>query len=168
MSPVTSKAEQIITLAAEKSVLIGTAESCTGGMIAAALTDIAGSSIAVDRGFITYSNDAKSAMLGVDPTIIDDHGAVSSQVVEAMARGAVSALSLSDHGIAISVSGVAGPGGGSSEKPVGLVWFGLAHRQGDSVIVTSMAMHFAGSRHDVRTAATDHALDMILNLLMDL
>lgn len=163
-----SKAEQIILLASNKSVLIGTAESCTGGMIASALTDIAGSSVVVDRGFVTYSNAAKSSMLGVDPAIIAHKGAVSSSVVEAMAQGAVSALSPSQHRIAVSVSGVAGPGGGSKKKPVGLVWFGLAHHDQDKSKVISVAMNFTGDRHDVRMAATDHALDMILNLLMDL
>ena len=88
-----SKAKRIITLAAEKSVLIGTAESCTGGMIASALTDISGSSVAIDRGFVTYSNAAKSSMLGVHPAIIADHGAVSSSVVEAM-RGLYLPLAL--------------------------------------------------------------------------
>ena len=163
-----SKAERIIKLAPEKSVLIGTAESCTGGMIASALTDIAGSSVAVDRGFVTYSNAAKSSMLGVDPAIIADHGAVSSPVVEAMAQGAVSALSPSQHRIAVSVSGVAGPGGGSAEKPVGLVWFGLAHCHQDQINVLSEAINFTGDRHSVRMAATDHALDMILNFLSEL
>src|SRR5215475_8586330 len=103
--------------------MLATAESCTGGMVAAALTDIAGSSAVVERAFVTYTNRAKSQMLGVDPALIEAHGAVSRQVAEAMARGA---LAYSATDVAVSVTGIAGPDGGSAEKPVGLVWFGLA------------------------------------------
>ena len=103
--------------------MLATAESCTGGMIAAALTDIAGSSAVVDRGFVTYSNEAKMDMLGVSAATLDAHGAVSRETALEMAAGA---LARSRAGIALSVTGIAGPGGGSAEKPVGLVWFGLA------------------------------------------
>lgn len=102
---------------------IATAESCTGGMVAAALTDVAGSSAVVERGFVTYSNEAKSQMLGVRADLIEAHGAVSEQVVRAMAEGAL-AHSLAD--VAVAITGVAGPGGGTPVKPVGLVHFGLA------------------------------------------
>ena len=104
-------------------IMAATAESCTGGMIVAALTDIAGSSAVVERGFVTYSNEAKMEMLGVSPQILRDHGAVSRETALEMAAGA---LARSKAGIAISVTGIAGPGGGSYEKPVGLVWFGIA------------------------------------------
>jgi nicotinamide-nucleotide amidase len=106
-----------------KKIMLATAESCTGGMIAAALTDIAGSSDVVDRGFVTYSNDAKIEMLGVSPVTVDAHGAVSREAALEMAAGA---LARSHAGIALSVTGIAGPGGGTADKPVGLVWFGLA------------------------------------------
>lgn len=104
-------------------VMAVTAESCTGGMIAAAITDIAGSSDVFDRGFITYSNEAKMEMLGVSPQTLQTHGAVSRQTALEMASGA---LARSRTGIALAVTGIAGPGGASVEKPVGLVWFGVA------------------------------------------
>jgi nicotinamide-nucleotide amidase len=106
-----------------RKILIATAESCTGGMIMAALTDIPGSSAMVDRGFVTYSNDAKIDMVGVSAETLRDHGAVSRETAIEMAAGA---LKNSSAGIAISVTGIAGPDGGSAEKPVGLVWFGIA------------------------------------------
>ena len=104
-------------------IMLATAESCTGGMIVAALTDIPGSSAVVDRGFVTYSNEAKMEMLGVRRATLDAHGAVSRETALEMAAGA---LARSRAGIALAVTGIAGPGGGSAEKPVGLVWFGLA------------------------------------------
>ena len=104
---------------------IATAESCTGGLVAGALTAIAGSSDVVDRGFVTYSNAAKMQMLGVPPTLLAQHGAVSQPVAVAMAEGALKA---SGAGLAVSITGIAGPGGGSADKPVGLVHFALARR----------------------------------------
>src|SRR5277367_6169236 len=101
-------------------LMLATAESCTGGMVAAALTDIAGSSDVVERGFVTYSNAAKAELLGIDPAVIETHGAVSREVAEAMARGA---LAQSATDVAVAITGVAGPDGGSVDKPVGLVWF---------------------------------------------
>ena len=106
-------------------IMAATAESCTGGMIAAAITDIAGSSAVLDRGFVTYSNEAKTEMLGVAPQTLDTHGAVSRETALEMAAGA---LARSRAGIALAVTGIAGPGGGSAQKPVGLVWFGIAVR----------------------------------------
>lgn len=106
-----------------RGIMLATAESCTGGGIIAALTDIAGSSDVVDRGFVTYSNQAKMDMLGVGGAALDRYGAVSEQTAMEMAAGA---LRHSQSGLALSVTGIAGPGGGSSEKPVGLVWFGVA------------------------------------------
>jgi nicotinamide-nucleotide amidase len=108
---------------------IATAESCTGGLVAARLTDVAGSSAVVDRGFVTYSNEAKSDMLGVDAALIAAQGAVSEPVARAMAEGAV-ARSLAD--VAVAITGVAGPGGGTATKPVGLVHFGLAARDAET------------------------------------
>src|SRR6516225_8261649 len=104
---------------------LATAESCTGGMVAARLTDIAGSSDVVERGFITYSNEAKMELLGVPKALIADHGAVSAHVARAMAEGA---LAHAPVDLAVSITGIAGPGGGSERKPVGLVYFGLARR----------------------------------------
>jgi nicotinamide-nucleotide amidase len=121
--PFEALARQVLDACRARGIMLATAESCTGGMIAAALTDIAGSSDVVDRGFVTYSNEAKMAMLGVAEATLAAHGAVSRETALEMAAGA---LANSRAGIALSVTGVAGPGGGSAEKPVGLVWFGLA------------------------------------------
>ncbi len=126
---------------------VATAESCTGGLVAAALTAIAGSSDVVDRGFVTYSNAAKAEMLGVDPALIGRVGAVSEAVARAMAEGA---LARSGASIAVSATGIAGPGGGSADKPVGLVWFGFARR--DRVTETLRRV-FAGDRAAVRGAS---------------
>jgi nicotinamide-nucleotide amidase len=106
---------------------VATAESCTGGLVAAALTAIAGSSDVVDRGFVTYSNAAKQSMLGVPAALLDRHGAVSRETAEAMARGA---LTQSPVDLAVAITGIAGPGGGNAEKPVGLVHFAAASRDG--------------------------------------
>ena len=107
--------------------MVATAKSCTGGLVAAALTDIAGSSAVVDRGFVTYTNEAKQQMLGVPPTTSNNHGAVSRETAEAMAKGA---LAHAEADLAVSFTGIAGPGGGTAEKPVGLVHFGAAARSG--------------------------------------
>ena len=121
------KAQAIITDFTARGLKLATAESCTGGLIAGALTEIAGSSSVVDRGFVTYSNDAKIAMLGVGPETLAAHGAVSRETALEMARGAVS-HSAAD--IAVAVTGIAGPSGGSAEKPVGLVHLAAAGRNG--------------------------------------
>ncbi|MCO5065898.1 MAG: CinA family protein [Rhizobiaceae bacterium] len=125
-----TKAEKVDVLADlflkachRRRILATTAESCTGGLIIAAMTDIPGSSSMVDRGFVTYSNEAKMDMLGVRAETLDAHGAVSRETALEMASGA---LARSRAGIALAVTGIAGPDGGSAEKPVGLVWFGLA------------------------------------------
>ena len=133
---------------------IATAESCTGGLIASALTAIAGSSDVVECGYVTYSNAAKAAMLGVDPALIVAHGAVSRPVAAAMAAGA---LARSGTQIAVSVTGVAGPGGGSADKPVGTVWFGLALAGS----VTTECVTFPGDRDAVRAATVMHALRLL-------
>ena len=135
--------------------MIATAESCTGGLIAGALTEIAGSSDVVDRGFVTYSNAAKTAMVGVPAAVIEAHGAVSEAVAAAMAAGA---LARSEANIAVAVTGVAGPGGGSAEKPVGTVWFGLAI-QGRAVHAERLV--FPGDRSAVRRGTVLHALKLM-------
>ena len=139
---------------------MATAESCTGGMIAAACTDLAGSSAWFDRGFVTYSNAAKTELLGVDPVLIENHGAVSEPVARAMAQGAL-ARSPAQVVVAVAVTGVAGPGGGSADKPVGTVWFGWATPAG----VASEVRHFGGDRAAVRQATVAHALTRLLDLL---
>ncbi len=139
--------------------MLATAESCTGGLIVAALTAIAGSSDVVDRGFVTYSNDAKNQMIGVPMPLIEAHGAVSEQVARAMAEGA---LIRSHAAVAISVTGVAGPSGGSAEKPVGLVCFGLARTRKPAI---SERHIFPGDRTAIRAATVDHAFKMIRAVL---
>lgn len=134
---------------------IATAESCTGGLIAAALTAIPGASDVVDRGFVTYSNEAKMELLGVPQAMLTAHGAISEPVVRAMAEGA---LARSRAAITIAVTGVAGPGGGSVEKPVGLVWFGLAQRGQE---LHSEKLVFPGDRSSVRAATVAHAFGLI-------
>ncbi|MBZ9794254.1 CinA family protein [Mesorhizobium sp. ES1-4] len=144
----------------ERGIMLATAESCTGGMIIAALTDIAGSSAVVDRGFITYSNEAKMDMLGVRATTLDAHGAVSRETAIEMAEGA---LARSRAGLTLAVTGIAGPGGGSVEKPVGLVWFGVG-LEGKAV----MAEHklFADQGRDfIRRETVRHALELGLHAL---
>jgi nicotinamide-nucleotide amidase len=114
----------------ERGLKLATAESCTGGLVAGALTEIAGSSDVVDRGFVTYSNEAKQAMLGVPAAALKRHGAVSAETAAAMAKGALK-HSLAD--IAVAITGIAGPGGGSKTKPVGLVYFAAARRGGRQI-----------------------------------
>jgi nicotinamide-nucleotide amidase len=137
---------------------LATAESCTGGMIAARCTDLAGSSDWFERGFVTYSNAAKSDMLGVDPQLIVREGAVSEAVVRAMASGA---LKHSQSQVTVAVTGVAGPGGGSVGKPVGTVWFGWA----TPMVLVSEVQHFGGDRAQVRAATVEHALRRLIALL---
>ena len=131
--------------------MLAAAESCTGGMVAAACTDLAGSSAWLERGFVTYSNAAKTQMLDVDAQLIATHGAVSEPVARAMAQGA---LLHSAAQVALAITGVAGPGGGSEAKPVGTVWFAFAGPWG----VHSEVQHFGGDRAAVRQAAALHAL----------
>ncbi|HWA43781.1 MAG TPA: CinA family protein [Hypericibacter adhaerens] len=134
---------------------IATAESCTGGLVAAALTDIAGSSDVVERGFVTYSNEAKTELIGVPAALIARVGAVSSEVAQAMAEGA---LAHSRADMAVSITGIAGPGGGTPTKPVGLVWFGVARRGGPTLVEKR---NFAGDRAAVRRQAVATALSLL-------
>lgn len=133
------------------------AESCTGGGIAKAITDVAGSSAYFDRGFVTYSNAAKHDLLGVSEATLAAHGAVSEEVVREMAIGALRAAQAD---LALSVSGIAGPDGGSAEKPVGTVWFGFASSDGR---VLSRKMQFEGDRDSVRLQATIFALQTAID-----
>ncbi len=134
---------------------VATAESCTGGLVAAALTAIAGSSDVVERGLVAYSNEAKSELLGVPPATIAAYGAISAETAAAMARGAVGRAAVD---LAVSVTGIAGPGGGSATKPVGLVFLGLAWRDGQSRTERHV---FPGDRAAVRNAALLRALSLI-------
>jgi len=141
-----------------RGLMLSTAESCTGGWIAEAVTDISGSSQWFDRGFVTYSNDAKQEMLGVLSETLCVHGAVSEQTVREMVQGV---LKHSQSQIAVAVSGIAGPRGGSVEKPVGLVWVAWAQRGGAT---TTISAHFSGSRREIRRQTVKTALQGLLDL----
>ena len=153
-----SLAAQLLEKARETGAMVACAESCTGGMLAVALTDLPGSSALLDRGFVTYTNAAKTQMLGVAQATLAAHGAVSKEVAREMAAGA---LERSGAGIAIAVTGIAGPGG-SEHKPEGRVCFGLA--LGDRVTVETCEFGALG-RHAVRIAARDHALALLLGAM---
>ncbi|MGJ0505714.1 MAG: CinA family protein [Methylocystis sp.] len=152
-----SKEFTIIVKAKHASLRITSAESCTGGLVSAALTDVPGASEVFDRGFVTYSNEAKTDLLGVPARLIAAHGAVSAEVARAMAEGAL-AHSLAD--IAVSVTGIAGPGGGSAEKPVGLVHFACARRGGG--VVHAERRFGPLPRAAIRAAAVEQALDLLI------
>lgn len=152
-------AERVLFSCRKRGLKVVTAESCTGGLIAATLTAIAGSSDVVDRAFVTYSNEAKREMLGVPWDAILGHGAVSDPVARAMATGA---LARSNAHLAVSVTGVAGPGGGSPDKPVGLVHFG-AVRQGLEPIAERHV--FPGDRDGIRRVSVLTALTMVASLV---
>ncbi len=150
-----SRAARLLEVARAKGIVIATAESCTGGMVSAAITDIAGSSTIFDRGFVTYTNDAKMAMLGVSSATLDAFGAVSEQVAEEMCRGA---LTNSNATLAVSITGIAGPGG-SDFKPEGRVCFGITN---GTATQTETIEFGALGRDKIRQAACDHALDLLL------
>lgn len=149
----------LLQLARDKAATLATAESCTGGMVAAALTDIPGSSDVFDRGFVTYSNAAKTEMLGVSPATLAAHGAVSEEVAKEMAEGA---LARSAATLAVSITGIAGPGG-SEHKPEGRVCFGLAAR--GQPTKTETVEFGAPGRAAVRAASRDHALMLLSDAL---
>ncbi|SFP07772.1 nicotinamide-nucleotide amidase [Variovorax sp. OK605] len=149
----------LAALLQRKGWMLATAESCTGGLIGAACTELAGSSVWFERGFITYSNEAKTQLLGVDAATIAAHGAVSEPVARAMATGAIAHSAPSR--VALAVTGVAGPTGGTSEKPVGTVWFGWSV-DGD---VRTERRRFDGDRATVRAATVRHALQTLVELL---
>jgi len=161
MSDPANQARLLADIAAQlraRGQMLATAESCTGGMIAAACTDLSGSSQWFERGFVSYSNEAKAELLGVPPALIDAHGAVSEPVARAMAAGAVAH---SRAQVAVAVTGVAGPTGGSPAKPVGTVWFGWATPDG----VWSEMQRFDGDRIAVRQATLEHSLSRLIALL---
>jgi nicotinamide-nucleotide amidase len=148
-------ADEVLKACRDRGWHIATAESCTGGLVAATLTAIAGSSDVIERGFVAYSNEAKAELLGVAPATIAAHGAVSAEAAAAMAKGAIVRAPVD---LAVSVAGIAGPGGGSAEKPVGLVIFGLARRDGTCRTERHV---FAGDRTAVREAALKAALGLL-------
>ena len=150
--------EDLATALLARGWMLATAESCTGGLIAGACTDLAGSSNWLERGFVSYSNAAKTELLGVDAALIARHGAVSEPVARAMAQGA---LQHSKAQCALAVTGIAGPGGGSADKPVGTVWFAWATPQG----VRSEMQRFDGDRAQVRSATVQHSLAVLLRLV---
>ncbi|CAN7739808.1 MULTISPECIES: CinA family protein [unclassified Acidovorax] len=161
MSEAAHQARLLADIAAQllaRGQMLATAESCTGGMIAAACTDLSGSSQWFERGFVSYSNEAKAELLGVPPALIAEHGAVSEPVVRAMAAGAVAR---SRAQVAMAVTGVAGPTGGSPAKPVGTVWFGWAINGS----VHTELQQFPGDRATVRSATVAHALQRLHHYL---
>lgn len=154
-------AERLLAELRAAGLKLATAESCTGGLICAVLTEIAGSSLVVDRGFVTYSNEAKTEMLGVPARLIADHGAVSDEVARAMVAGVLQTVGGAD--IAVSVTGIAGPGGGSPQKPVGLVYL-AAGRRGKEPI--SRACRFGDvGRSQVRLESVKTALELVRSVI---
>ena len=156
----TENAKQLLDALREQGLKLATAESCTGGLICACLTEIPGSSDVVERGFVTYSNAAKSEMLDVPEAMIETHGAVSEEVAGAMAQGA---LDHSRADIAVAVTGIAGPGGGSEEKPVGLVFIAAASR--DARLVHMRCRFGDIGRGAVRERTVDQAFKLVLSIL---
>jgi nicotinamide-nucleotide amidase len=148
-------AKRVLELCRARGLHVATAESCTGGLVAAALTEIPGSSDVVDRGFVTYSDDAKRAMLGVPAATLKRHGAVSAQTAKAMAAGA---LRNSRAELAVSITGIAGPGGGSRQKPVGLVYFAAASRDGRRIARKRLYGNIGRRRVRLRSVAEALAL----------
>lgn len=154
-----SLVEELSLLLTQKNMRLATAESCTGGMIAAAMTDRSGSSAVFERGYVTYSNEAKIEELGVKSETIETYGAVSEQTAAEMARGA---LKHSHADIALSVTGIAGPNGGTEEKPVGLVYIGIALQNKEAHIVKN---NFDGDRTTIRQATVEKALELLIDTL---
>ena len=154
-----SLVEELSLLLTQKNMRLATTESCTGGMIAAAMTDRSGSSAVFERGYVTYSNEAKIEELGVKSETIETYGAVSEQTAAEMARGA---LKHSHADIALSVTGIAGPNGGTEEKPVGLVYIGIALQNKEAHIVKN---NFDGDRTTIRQATVEKALELLIDTL---
>lgn len=154
-----SAAERVITLARARGWRIGAAESCTGGLVLAALTEIAGASDVVAAGFVTYADDAKVELLAIDAEVLEEHGAVSEVVAQWMAKGALEAAGLD---LSVAITGIAGPTGGSEEKPVGLVHFATARRDGKSIILAHKEERFGDpGRREVRMRSVLAALLML-------
>ncbi len=158
-APLNAKAGALLDAYRRAGLKIATAESCTGGLIAGCLTEIPGASDVVERGFLTYSNEAKHDLLGVPVALLETHGAVSAEVVEAMAAGA---LARSAADAVVSVTGIAGPGGATADKPVGLVYLGAVRR---GVAPLHQRHVFPGDRSAVRLAAVGAALDLLRRIL---
>ena len=148
-------AEALVNELKESGKAVATAESCTGGWVAKAITDIAGSSAVFGYGIVSYSNGAKESIIGVQNKTLEEYGSVSAEVVEEMAKGT---LRLSGADIAVAVSGVAGPEGGTAVKPVGTVWFAWAVRDGANAVVDTQLEQFSGDRELVREASVAYAL----------
>jgi nicotinamide-nucleotide amidase len=161
VNEIDSLAAQLGAALLARKLMMATAESCTGGGVAAAITSIAGSSEWFDRGFVTYSNQAKHDMLGVPLALIEQHGAVSEAVARAMAEGA---LAHSRAQVAISITGIAGPSGGSTAKPVGTVWLGVARRTPQGIATHATLRHYSGDRAQVRLQAATQALRAAINI----
>lgn len=155
-----SRAKKLVARYTAAGKMLATAESCTGGLVAGLITEISGSSAVLERGFVTYSNEAKVGMLGVAPETLEAVGAVSAETAREMAAGA---LEHSRADVAVSITGVAGPGGGTAEKPVGLVHFACARRNGPTVHVERRFGDIG--RSAVRRAAIEQALDLLENAL---
>lgn len=159
MTSLNEKAARLLRLCRDNGVMLTTAESCTGGMIAAAITDIPGSSDVFERGFVTYSNKSKTELLDVPVKLIENKGAVSEEVAIAMAEGAIRN---SAANLAASVTGIAGPSGGTKEKPVGLVYIAICKK---NTKTTSFRYNFAGSRDYIRKKTTDYVLSLLIEAI---
>jgi nicotinamide-nucleotide amidase len=155
-------ATALVARLVEKGLTITTAESCTGGWIAKAITDVAGSSACFGYGIVSYSDDAKMRLLNVADALLTEHGAVSEPVVRAMAGGA---LRLTDADVAVAVSGIAGPGGGTADKPVGTVWLAFSLLSQEGPATETECVRFEGERVDVRLQTVIHALTGLLERL---
>jgi len=167
------KSERLLQICRENGAKLATAESCTGGLIGGVLTEIAGSSDVFERGHIVYSNHAKTVMLGVAESTLQQHGAVSRETAAEMAAGALLHHPRENTGsryLAVAVTGVAGPGGGSAEKPVGTVWFGIAVLEaGQKIPQLATEKHiFDGDRSAIRLATIDKALDLLAGNFIDI
>jgi nicotinamide-nucleotide amidase len=167
------KSERLLQICRENGAKLATAESCTGGLIGGILTEIAGSSDVFERGHIVYSNHAKTVLLGVQSDTLKQHGAVSSETAAEMAAGALlhhPRETANSRYLAIAVTGVAGPGGGSAEKPVGTIWFGLAVLEAgsNSPHITTEKHIFDGDRRAVRLATVNKALDLLSDNFIDI
>jgi len=158
MDILTQKAKDVCSFLSENNLTVSTAESCTGGMIAELLTTVSGASEVFGYGFVTYSNEAKRKLLGVKKETLEANGAVSGETVTEMAEGA---MRVSGSDIAVSVSGIAGPTGGTKEKPVGLVWIGFAQKGKETKALRCI---FDGDRDNVRKQTVNKVFDLILNI----
>ena len=170
--PFLTETEMLLQALRSKGQVLVTAESCTGGMVAAALTAVSGSSAVFDRGFVTYSNASKIELLGVNPDTLDTFGAVSEDVAAQMAGGALACSPVAT--LSVSITGIAGPSGGTTDKPVGLVCFGFSRREGVHekstakplpFITTTTHKHFTGDRAHVREQAAIYAMQGLLQVL---